>query len=280
MKEQKGDIICWWSGGITSAVACKLAIDLYGPDRCRVIMIDTHNEDDDTYRFKLDCEKWFEQGIEAISVIPEKYSCIQDVWRKYLSLNVAHGAICSSELKRELRKKFEASNTFTHQVFGFDIDEPKRAKAMTLNYPGAKAIYLLLMHGLSKKMCIEIVQEAGIEIPNSYKLGYSNNNCRKAGCVQGGFGYWQKIGREEPEVYRKMAMMEHELTDAKGEPVTCCRDQSKRAKETGLFHVFLLPHPDYPLHRSLADMGGREPEPLFECNGFGCAVNDLMPNPE
>jgi hypothetical protein len=24
------DIIAWWSGGITSAVACKLAIDLYG----------------------------------------------------------------------------------------------------------------------------------------------------------------------------------------------------------------------------------------------------------
>lgn len=35
------DIICWWSGGITSAVACKLAIDMYGKDRCRVIMIDT-----------------------------------------------------------------------------------------------------------------------------------------------------------------------------------------------------------------------------------------------
>lgn len=23
-------IICWWSGGITSAVACRLAIDLFG----------------------------------------------------------------------------------------------------------------------------------------------------------------------------------------------------------------------------------------------------------
>jgi len=23
-------IIAWWSGGITSAVACKLAIDIYG----------------------------------------------------------------------------------------------------------------------------------------------------------------------------------------------------------------------------------------------------------
>ena len=34
-------IICWWSGGVTSAVACKLAIDLYGKDQCKVIMLDT-----------------------------------------------------------------------------------------------------------------------------------------------------------------------------------------------------------------------------------------------
>ena len=52
------EIICWWSGGITSAVACKLAIRLYGREKCRVIMIDTHNEHPDTYRFKADCEEW------------------------------------------------------------------------------------------------------------------------------------------------------------------------------------------------------------------------------
>ena len=37
-------IIGWWSGGITSAVACKIAIDMYGVDNCRIIMIDTKNE--------------------------------------------------------------------------------------------------------------------------------------------------------------------------------------------------------------------------------------------
>lgn len=279
LKKSKRNIICWWSGGVTSAVACKLSIDLFGLDRCRLIMIDTFNEDEDIYRFKLDCEKWYGKTIETISAIPEKYSCIQAVWRKFLSLNVAHGAICSSELKREMRKRFEKKNEYDHQVFGFDIDEPKRAKAMTLNYPSARAIYPLLMHGMSKKMCIDLVQSIGIEIPSSYKNGFSNNNCWQTGCVQGGIGYWQKIAREMPDKFTAMAAMEHELTDKKGEPITCCRDQSKQAKETGLFHIFLLPHPDYPNHKCLADMKGREPEPLFECNGFGCAVNDLMQKP-
>ena len=35
------DIVCWWSGGVTSAVACKIAIDLYGLENCRFIFIDT-----------------------------------------------------------------------------------------------------------------------------------------------------------------------------------------------------------------------------------------------
>ena len=93
-KHLLGDVICWWSGGVTSAVACKIAIDIYGIERCKLIMIDTNNEDDDTYRFKADCEKWYGKEIETITYIGEKYISIQDVWRKHLSLNVATGAIC------------------------------------------------------------------------------------------------------------------------------------------------------------------------------------------
>ena len=36
-------IITWWSGGITSAVTCKICIDLYGLENIRLIFIDTFN---------------------------------------------------------------------------------------------------------------------------------------------------------------------------------------------------------------------------------------------
>lgn len=101
------DIICWWSGGITSAVACKKAIEHYGIQRCRVIMLDTKNEDDDTYRFLKDCEQWYGVEIEIISAIPSNYKDIEDVWTKHKSLNTANGAICSYKLKRTVREKWE-----------------------------------------------------------------------------------------------------------------------------------------------------------------------------
>ena len=266
-------VICWWSGGVTSAVACKAAIDLYGKDFCKVIFIDTYNEHGDTYRFKKDCQEWY--GIEIQTISNENYSCIEDVWYQHLSLNVAHGAICSSELKRQVRLDYQRKNPYYYQVFGFDIDEPKRAKNITKNYATAKAIFPLLMYALTKKNCIKIIEDEGIEVPEMYKIGFSNNNCFKTGCVQGGIGYWQKIQREFKEKFDKMAAIEHELTNLKGQPVTMLKDQSKAAKESGQFKVFLKPHPDYPFYKDLSMMDGREPESLMECNGF-CGIQGKL----
>lgn len=276
----KGDIIGWWSGGITSAVTCKLCIDLYGIDNVLIIMIDTKNEDEDTYRFKRDCQKWYGKHIEVITGIGDhrEYKSIEDVWLRYNSLNVAHGAICSTDLKREVREKWQKENLYIHQAFGFELEkkEVNRAIAMTMNHPDSKPIYPLLMYGYSKQDCIKIIEDAGIEVPRTYKLGFSNNNCFKTGCVQGGIGYWQKMKRDQPEKFDKMADMEHLLTDRKGKAVTMMKDQSNEAKESGNILVFLKPHPKYPELKDLSMMKGREPEPLFECNGF-CGTNDLIP---
>jgi phosphoadenosine phosphosulfate reductase family protein len=272
MGEMKKDIIGWWSGGVTSAVACYITSQIYGLERMRFVFIDTGNEDEDTYRFLEDCEKWYGKPIERIRNF--EYAKIQDVWYKYNSLNVANGAICSSELKRAVRLKFQAENPYEFQVFGFDIDEPKRARAMKLNYPEANPIFTLLLYGYSKPDCINILQQNGIEIPRAYKLGLNNNNCLKTGCVQGGVGYWQWMAINLPLVFDEMAKVEHELTDRKGKPVTMLKDQSKGG---GL--VFLKPHPNYPDVKDISMMQGRPPKPLIECNGF-CGIDDLSKRSE
>ncbi len=256
------DIICWWSGGITSAVACKVAIDLFGVENCDVIMLDTKNEDEDTYRFMKDCAKWFGKDINTITALGDKYRTLEEIWYKNKSLNVANGAICSSIAKRDLRIKWQKENGYKYQVFGFEFSkrEFNRALSITINYPDAKAIFPLLMLGYDKEKCIEIVKDANIEIPRAYKYGFHNNNCLKTGCVQGGIGYWQKMHREFPEKYDKMAKVEHDLTNLKGHQVTMCKHQSKDAKlkpnRENL--LFLKPHPDYPKNLTVLDVEARE----------------------
>lgn len=277
------NVICWWSGGVTSAVACKLAAENFGKENCSFVMIDTKNEHEDTYRFKQDCSQWYGKEIISISAIGDKYENIQDVWRKNKSLNVAHGAICSTELKRAVRQQYQKQVEFDYQVFGFEFDKKEfnRAKSMHMNYPDSKPIFPLLQFGFDKKKCIEIIEQAGIEIPITYKMGFKNNNCFNTGCVQGGIGYWQKMKRDFPEKFDKMATMEHELTDLRGYPVTMLKDQSKEAKEkvrkTGdkwMQFIFLKKHPDFPDVICIDDKPEMEVKPLFECNGF-CGVNDL-----
>lgn len=267
-------VVAWWSGGVTSAVTCKICADWFG-DNVRFIFMDTKNEDESTYVFKNQCEAWYGKEIETIS--NENYSNIKEVWLKYMALNNATGAICSSELKRDIRRKFETNNSYSYQAFGFDIDEMKRARGMKANNPESRPIFPLISNLLTKKDCIKIIQAENnlfmpLELPRTYQLGYGNNNCWQTGCVKGGIGYWQKIQKEFPDKFEAMAQTEHELTDLKGEPVTMLKDQSKGG---GL--VFLKPHKNYPNIKDISMMQGRPPKPLIECNGF-CGSNDLIKN--
>ena len=267
---EKEPVIAWWSGGITSAVTCWLCITWFGVKNVRVIMIDTFNEDPDTYRFKKDCERWY--GCKIESIWSQKYTNIKQVWTKFLSLNVANGAICSSELKRNVRVRFQEENRYSYQAFGFDVKEIGRAQNMKMNYPDSRPIFPLIIDLLSKNNCVKIVKIMLIEPPEAYSLGLNNNNCLQTGCVQGGIGYWQLMKKIKPDVFDNMAETEHYLTDLKGSPVTMLKDQSKGG---GL--VFLKPHSLYPDIKDISMMKGRPPKPLMECNGF-CGTAELGPN--
>lgn len=257
-------VIAWWSGGADSAIVCWLCLLWFGKENVRIIFIDTKNEDDDTYRFKIDCESAW--GVIIETICTEQWETIEEVWDYYLSLNVATGAICSTELKRVVRQNFQMKNQYSYQAFGFDIKEVDRAKNMRKNYPDSKPIFPLIYEMIGKGESIKMLQKQGIEVPASYRMGYSNNNCLKTGCVKGGIGYWQKFRIDFPDRFYKMALREHRYTNEKRKPVTICKDQSEGG---GL--VFLIPHPDYPEMKDLSMMKGRMPEPLMECNGF-CSI--------
>lgn len=264
----KTNIIAWWSGGIASAVACKHAVDMF--KNVRIVFIDTKNEHEDTYRFLADCEMVYGQKIKTI--FNDKYKNIRDVWRTHLALNHANGAVCSSELKKNMRVKEQDLENDYAQIFGFDNSERNRANNMRKNYPEINPLFPLLELDMSKEDCVKEVKSWGVEIPVPYKLGYRNNNCFQTGCVQGGAGYWQKIKREQPEKFNKMADMEHELTKAKGKPVTIMRIKRNNV----MTHCFLKFYSDEYYYLDLVN--GREPEPLIECTGFCSTSNTIDSN--
>ncbi len=256
-----------------SAVTCKICVDWFGVENVKVVFINAaNNEHEDTYRFKRECEQWY--GCDILTIRNNDYNEIKDVWYDSLSLNLAKGAKCSAELKTKVRQHYIKIQDFSYQAFGYDLDELNRAKDMLKSNPHLNPIFPVIASGMDKKACIKMIQKANdmflkIRIPVPYTLGLNNNNCWNTGCVQGGIGYWQWMRDNQLEKFDAMAVVEHELTDLKGEPVTMLKDQSEGG---GL--VFLKPHPKYPDMKDISMMKGRPPEPLVDCNGFCKTENE------
>jgi hypothetical protein len=205
--ESNGHVISWWSGGITSAVACRLAIEKY--QNVRLVYIETGSHHPGTMRFKADCEKWYGQEIETIQ--NNKYSDHLDVVTKTRYVNGAGGARCTKELKKNVRFDFEKSNNITAQVWGYEFEpsEINRAIRTQEQYSYTNPLFPLIENKLTKNECAGILAGAGIEMPKMYQLGYNNNNC--IGCVKGGAGYWNKIRIDFPKVFLDMAKAEREI---------------------------------------------------------------------
>lgn len=214
-----GRVLAWFSCGDASAVAAKLAAEKYG-DRCEVLYCDTFAyEHPDNRRFFEDVQRWLGREIKVLR--SEEYADIWDVFERTHFLRDVRtgGARCTTELKKVVRKSYQRIGD--RHVFGFTAEErmplcrqasKDRVARFKRENPELDAEFPLVDLGLSKADCHRRVRDAGIELPAMYRLGYHNNNC--IGCVKGKKGYWNKIRRDFPEAFLRMAQMERKLNFA------------------------------------------------------------------
>ena len=194
--------LVWFSCGAASAVAAKMAVDKY-PD-CEVLYSDTlAYEHPDNMRFLNDVAKWIGKEIKLLK--SAKYADIFDVFDKTGWLIGVGGARCTTELKKNVRKLYERPGDL--HIFGLTKDEEARIERFEDQNSDVKVEWIL--SDTTKKDCYRIIQEAGIELPTMYKLGYNNNNC--IGCVKGQAGYWNKIRVDFPEAFDRMAKQERKM---------------------------------------------------------------------
>ena len=203
-----GRVLAWFSCGDASAVAAKLAVEKHG-DRCEVLYCDTFAyEHPDNRRFLQDVQEWL--GREIIVIKSDKYRDIFDVFDKTGWLVGVGGARCTTELKKNVRKAYQRADDI--HVFGFTADEQHRVDRFRRENPDLLAQFPLIDAGLTKAQCHQKIRNASIELPAMYRLGYANNNC--IGCVKGGSGYWNKIRRDFPEAFARMARQERKMNAA------------------------------------------------------------------
>lgn len=176
-------IISWFSAGISSAYAAKLAIDHGLNPRLIYIHIEEHHPDNE--RFIRECSEWLGKEIEWLQ---SPYKSVKTVIRARRYINGPGGAPCTSILKRQVRKEFENAHLgeIEGYIWGFDYSarEQERARKIQAMEPDYKHYFPLIDAQLTKENIHCEFGKSGIKRPVMYKEGFPNNNCR--GCVKGG----------------------------------------------------------------------------------------------
>lgn len=196
-------VIAWWSGGVTSTVATKLALEEF--EDVQIYFCETNQHHEDNIRFIKDCENWYGQKIHILTNM--KWQSVENVL-DHGYINGPTGAHCTKVLKKDVRIAIEKMVAFDAQVFGFEYEpkQIKRGQRFVEQYPASKAVFPLIEAKVNKAMAMQMLVDAGIELPAMYRLGYSNANC--VGCVKGGMGYWNKIRQDFPEIFERTARLE------------------------------------------------------------------------
>ena len=240
--------VVWFSCGAASAIASKLAVKKY--NNCDVVYCDTGGEHESNKQFLKDVEQWIDKEITILK--NDKYEDHFDVFRKTKYLQGIAGARCTTDLKKKLRLEYQKPDDI--HIFGYTLEEKNRADKFEKYNPELKVDWILIEKGITKENCLGILWQKGIKLPKMYELGYNHNNC--IGCIKGGMGYWNRIRKDFPDHYNKMAKIEREIGHSR------FRDMETNER------IWLDELPK--------DAGNFKKEPPISCDlSCGLAVNEL-----
>lgn len=208
---KEGDVIAvWFSCGAASAVAAKKTVEKYGKiATIRVVNNPIVEEHEDNKRFLKDVEEWI--GIKIEYAINKRYpNCsVVEVWEKRKFMSGPYGAPCTMELKRHARQQWEKENKVDWHVLGFTLEEKRRSDRFILG-ERSNLLPVLIDEGLTKDMCYNIIQNAGLKLPAMYHLGYSNANC--IGCCKiASATYWNHVRKTHPDIFKERAEQSRRL---------------------------------------------------------------------
>ena len=220
-------VVSWFSCGAASAVATILAAVKYGEIDavyCRVV-----EEHEDNLRFLDDFTQVTGIPVKVIMDEPSQGS-IYNIFAKRGFIKNQYGAPCTMILKKDMRKSYQRPDDV--QILGYTVEEQDRADRFIDGNNDVNEDFILIANNVTKQDCYDHLRRLGLKLPAMYQLGYSNNNC--IGCVKGGMGYWNKIRKDFPMQFDKMAKMErfvgHAVNKDKSGPVYLDQLDPKRGR--------------------------------------------------
>ncbi len=204
-----GRVLAWFSCGAPSACAARLGAIKYRNSNLafEILNCDTlADENPDNARFMRDVSEWI--GLPIKQIRSTKYRTVDDVFAATRYMSGPDGARCTLELKKAPRIAYQCDEDL--HIWGYALDEGKRIAEFQFNNPELRCEWILRDAGMTESDCRNMIEKAGIELPENYRLGYEHNNCR--GCVKATSPhYWNKVRKDYPMDFAQRVARSREL---------------------------------------------------------------------
>jgi len=250
------------SGGAASWAAGKKVARWYGTENLVLLMADTKQEDEDTYRFARDAAA----NIGAELTLIGDGRSIWDVYKDVGYMGNSRKDPCSRVLKRETTDKWISQHYSPDEVVvhvGIDFTEEHRYHRMAERKKPYVYRAPLVESPMTKAEIFRWAAEEGLELPKLYNAGFEHSNC--AGfCIRAGQAHYRRLWKNFPERYLEFERKEQDVYDSIGK-----KHPFLRVQRNGVMrYVTLREFREEFLEPE--DKGGECQIDLFDNGGCGC----------
>jgi len=254
--------IVMFSGGIGSWGAARAVAARHGTEHLTLLFSDTLIEDEDLYRF-------IDQAAASIGGRFVKIADGRTPWEVFKAERFIGNSLvdpCSKILKRNLMRKWLEDNCDprdTTVYLGIDWTEIHRIERASERWsPWNVQAPLCEKPYYSKSELLAQLNEAGIEPPRLYSMGFPHNNCGGF-CVKAGQAHFRRLLKEFPERYLEHERKEQELREFLNRDVSIMKDRTGGKTKPLSMRQF---------RERLLVSDGSDFD-AFEWGGCGCAVD-------
>lgn len=205
--------VVFFSGGASSYACAKRLVEKHGSKNITLLFTDTNAEEPMLYKFILEASK--KLGCELV-MIDNNGETIWDIAFRQKMLFNSRIANCTKILKiksaeKYIKENFNPENTILY--LGLDWSERNRHDAPRNNWKPYQVEYPMNEEPyLFKEDYLKIIEEDGLPLLESYKLGFEHGNCGGF-CFKAGIGHFIHLLKTKPDYFYYNAEKEKQLQE-------------------------------------------------------------------
>ena len=197
-----------FSGGLSSFEVARLLAQEHGPETVECVFTDTLTEDEDLYRF-------IDEAIAYLGCRFVRLADGRDIWDVFSDVKFMGNSRvdpCSRVLKREMFEKYlrDVDPASATLYYGIGATEAHRFDRLIERWQGWHLEAPLIALGTTKEQILWQLQQANIEPPRLYELGFEHNNCGGF-CVKTGQRQMAHLLKTLPDRYAYHEARQEEL---------------------------------------------------------------------